>query len=216
MDHCDSNGSVYATDTTCTPSKKHNRHGLAQQIAENMWSCLNSRRPSQNEGHWVCDETTGDEGFLDEHEDLFWVYDEEQCFWMKCPFQGRYLRKDGKSKGGKGKQGKSKGKGASARRFFRPYRKGGGKGKKSGKSSGSAAKANVAEEEVEEEEIEDDALLADKKKRKRKPQTKKKGQASASRFSRTWSRRCCWWWWFCLQHCFLPLWEHLLRPRVVP
>ena len=71
---------------------------------------------------------------------------------------------------------KSKGKGATARRFFRPYRKGGGKGKKSGKSSSSAAKANVADEEVEEEEIEDDALLADKRKRKRKPQAKKKGK----------------------------------------
>ena len=131
----------------------------------------------QYEGHWVCDETTGDEGFLDEHEDLFWVYDEDQCYWMKYPFQGRSLRKGGKSKGGgKGKQGKSKGKGASARRFFRPYRKGGGKGKKSGRSSGSAAKASVAEEEVEDEEIEDDALLADKKRRKRKPQAKKKGK----------------------------------------
>ena len=126
----------------------------------------------QYEGHWA-----GDEGFLDEHEDLFWVYDEDQCFWMKYPFQGRSLRKGGKSKGGKGKQGKSKGKGSSARRFFRPYRKGGGKGKKSGKSSGSAAKANIAEEEVEEEEIEDDALLSDKRKRKRKPQAKKKGKA---------------------------------------
>ena len=126
----------------------------------------------QCEGHWVCDET-----FLDEHEDIFWMYDEDQCYWMKYPFQGRYLRKGSKSKGGgKGKQGKSKGKGSSARRFFRPYRKGGGKGKKSGKSSGSAAKANVAEEEVEKEEIEDDALLADKKKRKRKPQAKKKGK----------------------------------------
>ena len=31
----------------------------------------------QYEGHWVCDETTGDEGFLDEHEDIFWMYDEE-------------------------------------------------------------------------------------------------------------------------------------------
>ena len=50
----------------------------------------------QYEGHWVLDETTGDEGFLDEHEDLFW------CFWMKFPFQGRSLRKGGKSKGGKG------------------------------------------------------------------------------------------------------------------
>ena len=96
---------------------------------------------------------------------------------MKYPFQGRSLRKGGKSRGGKGKSGKSKGKGSTARRFFRPYRKGGGKGKKAGKSSGSAAKANVAEEEVEEEEIEDDALLADEKKRKRKPQAKKKGKA---------------------------------------
>ena len=78
----------------------------------------------QYEGHWVCDETTGDEGFLDEHEDIFWMYDEDQCYWMKYPFQGRSLRKGGKSKGGgKGKQGKAKGKGSSARRFFRPYRK---------------------------------------------------------------------------------------------
>ena len=38
-------------------------------------------------------------GFLDEHEDLFWVYDEDQCFWMKFPFQGRSLRQGGKSKG---------------------------------------------------------------------------------------------------------------------
>ena len=77
----------------------------------------------------------------------------------------------------KGKQGKNKGKGYQARRFFRPYRKGGGKGKKGGKSSSSTAKANVAEEEVEEEEMEDDALLADKKKRKRRPQGKRKGKA---------------------------------------
>ena len=131
----------------------------------------------QYEGHWVLDETTRDEGFLDEHEDLFWVCDEDQCFWMKYPFQGRSLRKGGKSKGGKGKPGKSKGKGSTARQFFRPYRKGGGKGKKTGKSSGSAAKANIAGEEVEEEEIEDDALLSDRKKRKRKPQAKRKGKA---------------------------------------
>ena len=130
----------------------------------------------QYEGHWVLDETTGDEGFLDEQEDLFWLYDEDQCFWMKYPFQGRSLRKGDKSKGRKGKQGKSKGKGSTARRFFRPCRKGGGKGKKTGKSSGSAAKANVAKEEVEEEEMEDDPLLSDKRKRKRKPQAKKKGK----------------------------------------
>ena len=123
------------------------------------------------------DEYTGGEGFLDEREDLFWVYDEEQCFWTKFPFQGRSLRKGGKFKG-QGKSGKSKGgKGSSARRFFRPYRKGGGKGKKSGKgSSSSASKASVAEDEIKEEEAEDDALLTDKKKRKRRPQAKKKSK----------------------------------------
>ena len=36
---------------------------------------------------------------------------------MKYPFQGRSLRKGGKSKGGKGKQGKSKGKGSSVPRL---------------------------------------------------------------------------------------------------
>ena len=132
----------------------------------------------QYEGHWVCDETNGDEGFLDEHEDIFWIYDEDQCYWMKYPFQGRSLRKGSKSKGGgKGKQGKAKGKGSSARRFFRPFRKGSGKGKKGGKGSSSSAKANIAEEEVEEEEIEDETLLVDKKKRKKRPQTKRKSKA---------------------------------------
>ena len=53
----------------------------------------------QYEGHWVCDETTGEEGFLDEHEDTLWIHDEDQCYWVKYPFQGRTLRKGGKSKG---------------------------------------------------------------------------------------------------------------------
>ena len=87
----------------------------------------------------------GDEGFLDEHEDLFWVYDKDQCFWMKYPFQGRSLRKGGKSKGGKGKQGKSKGQGSTARRFFWPYRKGGGKGKKSRPATSTLATASCAD-----------------------------------------------------------------------
>ena len=92
---------------------------------------------------------------------------------MRNPFQVCYLKKGGKCKS-KGKKGKSKGgKGSAACRFFRPYRKGGGKGKKSGKADSSYAReANIAEE-VEEEEAEDDALLADKKKRRR-PHPKKR------------------------------------------
>ena len=32
------------------------------------------------EGHWVQDEFTGDDGFLDDYEDILWVYDEEKRF----------------------------------------------------------------------------------------------------------------------------------------
>ena len=70
------------------------------------------------------------------------------------------------------------GKGSGAHCFFRPYRKGGGKGKKSGKAdSSSASKANIAEDEVEEEETEDDALLTDKNKKRRCPHPKKKSKS---------------------------------------
>ena len=123
------------------------------------------------EGHWVQDEITGDEGFLDEHEDLFWVYDEDQCFWMKHPFQGRSLRKGGKFKGGKESKASpnervprlagSSGRTAKEEEKARSLERG----------SSSASKANIAEEEVE-----DDALLTDKKKRKRRPRAKKKGK----------------------------------------
>ena len=72
----------------------------------------------QYEGNWGQDEYTGDEGFLDEHEDTFCICDEDQCYWMRNPFPGRYLKKGGKSKG-KRKKGKSKaGKGSAARRIF--------------------------------------------------------------------------------------------------
>ena len=94
----------------------------------------------QQERHWVQDES-----FLDEHEDIFWIYDEDQCYWIRQPFQGRFLKKGGKPKG-ESKKGASKGgKGSASRRFFRPFRKGSGKGKKFGKTdSSSASKANIA------------------------------------------------------------------------
>ena len=39
------------------------------------------------EGHSVLDEKTGEEGFLDLCEDVFWFYGEDQCFWQRYPFQ---------------------------------------------------------------------------------------------------------------------------------
>ena len=51
-------------------------------------------------------------------EDVFWIYDEDQCHWIRQLFQGRFLKKGGKSKG-KGKKGNAKGgKGSASRRFF--------------------------------------------------------------------------------------------------
>ena len=70
----------------------------------------------------MLDEDTVEAGFLDLCEDVFWHYEEEQCYWLRFPFQGHALKK-GKGKG-KSKKGKSKGKGYQARRFFRSYRKG--------------------------------------------------------------------------------------------
>ena len=107
----------------------------------------------QYEGYWVQDEHAGGEGFLDEREDISWMHDEDQCYWIP----GQVPEERRKPKGGKG---------SSSRRFFRSCRKGGGKGKKSADSS-SAEKANIAkEEEEEEEEVEEEMLLADKRKRR--------------------------------------------------
>eukprot|EP00971_Amphidinium_carterae_P141576 2805112-Amphidinium_carterae.1 len=49
-------------------------------------------------GYWVEDDETGEEGFLEEFQDTFWVHDEAQSFWIQRRFGGRFMRK---SKGGK-------------------------------------------------------------------------------------------------------------------
>ena len=51
------------------------------------------------EGHWILDANTGEEGSLDEHEDVFWLFGEDQCYWIRLPLQS------GKSKGGLSKGG---------------------------------------------------------------------------------------------------------------
>ena len=47
----------------------------------------------EHDGHWVLDEETHEEGFLDLCKDVFWQYDEDQNFWQRFPFQSRALRK---------------------------------------------------------------------------------------------------------------------------
>ena len=95
-------------------------------------------------GYWAECEETGEEGFLPDFEEVFWVYDDDQCYWSSRPTPFRNMKK-GKGKGKKGKsKGKGKGKGAKGRRFLKPLGKqkgeahwgddkGKGKGKKGGK-----------------------------------------------------------------------------------
>ena len=74
-------------------------------------------------GYWAEDEEDGAEGFLDALEDVFWIWDDNDCSWFQR-FQGRTRKVKGKGTRGKGKGG---------RRFFRPRNKGRGKGKRKGK-----------------------------------------------------------------------------------
>jgi hypothetical protein len=75
------------------------------------------------DGYWVEDEETGEEGFLNKFEDVFWTYDDMSWSWVARSFQGRRMRK-GKGKGGL----KGKGKGSKGRGYFRPFgQKGKGK-----------------------------------------------------------------------------------------
>ena len=92
-------------------------------------------------------------------------------------FDSRQVSEERRKAKGKGKQGKSKGrKGLASRRFLRPFKRGGGKGKKCGKTdSSSASKASIAEEV--EEEAEEETLLADKKRKKKRPQSNKRHKA---------------------------------------
>ena len=75
-------------------------------------------------GYWVEDQETGVEGFVNEFEDEFWVFDDQSSFWQKAGFKGRSFVK-GKGKG-KSKR-KGSGKGGKGRRFFKPRRFGKGR-----------------------------------------------------------------------------------------
>ena len=72
-------------------------------------------------GCWVEDDETAECGFLPDHDDTFWAFDDEAEAWIARRFKGRSLRK-GKPKG------RGKGKGSKGRKQFRP-RKQKGKGR---------------------------------------------------------------------------------------
>ncbi len=57
------------------------------------------------DGYWVQDQETLEEGFIEEFEDIFWTWDDENSAWQAKPVQQRLLRRGprkGKAKGKKG------------------------------------------------------------------------------------------------------------------
>ena len=47
------------------------------------------------EGHWIQDATPARKTSLTSTKlDVFWLYDAEQCDWIRQPFQGRFLKKE--------------------------------------------------------------------------------------------------------------------------
>ena len=62
------------------------------------------------QGYWAEDDETGEVGFLDEFEDVFWIHDDCKDTWIANRFRSRRMRKGNpKGKGkGKGSKGKSR------------------------------------------------------------------------------------------------------------
>eukprot|EP00971_Amphidinium_carterae_P215597 4279649-Amphidinium_carterae.2 len=117
-------------------------------------------------GYWVEDDETGEEGYLEEIQDTFWVHDEAQSFWIQRRCGGRYMRK-GSSKGkGKGKRkGKGKMKEFSGRPFYRKFQSKAGKKGASKSSSANPGKGSPRPGQAQAHEAhdeEEDAALAAK------------------------------------------------------
>ena len=71
-------------------------------------------------GYWVEDDETGEEGFTDPAEEVFWTFDDENECWIARRTYGRRFRR-GQSKGkGRGKSGKKRSY-AKGRKRFKPY-----------------------------------------------------------------------------------------------
>ena len=67
-------------------------------------------------GYWAEEEETGDQGFLDETEDAFWVWNEDEQAFVGRFFSGRKMRR-GRSKG------KGKGRGRKGYSRMRPFKR---------------------------------------------------------------------------------------------
>ena len=108
----------------CAPRSSLDNPSLRSGGTGRAFVILDQGHMDGQTGFWCQDDTTGEEGFLPEFEDTFWVFDDMANTWLSQPFRGRTLRR-GKGKGkGKGARGRS--------RFFGGGQKGRPKGKPKG------------------------------------------------------------------------------------
>eukprot|EP00971_Amphidinium_carterae_P160115 3173823-Amphidinium_carterae.1 len=127
-----------------------------QSSGQRSFLVIQQRECFGTSGYWVEDDETGEEGFLEEFQDTFWVHDEAQSFWIQRRFGGRFMRK---------RKGKGKGKGYSGRPFFRPFQSKGGKKGASKSSSATPGKGPLGPGQAQAHEAhdeEEDAALAAK------------------------------------------------------
>ena len=44
-------------------------------------------------GHWVKDEVTGEQGYIDDERTCFWTSDDTECAGQSRPFKGRQVKR---------------------------------------------------------------------------------------------------------------------------
>eukprot|EP00971_Amphidinium_carterae_P301837 5996630-Amphidinium_carterae.1 len=78
----------------CQPKSSIENPSWGQQVAgQRSFLFIQQGECFGTSGYWVEDDYTGEEGFLEEFSDTFWVHDEEQSFWIQRRFGGRAMRK---------------------------------------------------------------------------------------------------------------------------
>ena len=111
-------------DLFCTPAPALENPMYKTSHASRPYCILDQGDIEGYTGFWAEDDETHEEGFLQDAEDVFSLFDEHASAWKARRFPGRRLRRGPRKGKGKGK----KGKGTKARRLFSPP------GKKKGKS----------------------------------------------------------------------------------
>eukprot|EP00971_Amphidinium_carterae_P316871 6299216-Amphidinium_carterae.1 len=78
----------------CQPKSSIENPSWGQQMSgQRSFLVIQQGQCFGTSGYWVEHDETGEEGFLEQFQDTFWVHDEEQAFWMQRRFGGRFMRK---------------------------------------------------------------------------------------------------------------------------